>query len=138
MNADLSSAGDSSDQSDPYLILNSLQSHVTLAEILRANDNVAKVIEDYRRIVGTPGDPVGISVAASLGSSTTPDLVQSNDQSSNLSSLIDLDIGANNVPQPSQNGDILSNDLQALGELLNLTGCRLPFRYTTQQNTAFI
>lgn len=87
------------------------------AEILLANDNVTKVIEDYRRIVGTPGD-ISHNTTTSANSSTTPDVVKSSAQSPNLSSLIDLDIGTSNVSQPpAHNGDMLSNDLQGLGEL---------------------
>ena len=84
-----------------------------VADILRANDDLAKVIEDYRRIVGVPGEPK--STLPSATSSTAPNMAKPADHSSNLSSLIDLDMSDNTQTSSSANGDILSGDLQNLG-----------------------
>ncbi|CAB4042133.1 ADP-ribosylation factor-binding GGA1 isoform X1, partial [Paramuricea clavata] len=85
----------------------------SLSEILRANDDLTKVIEDYRRVMGVPGEPRStVPPPTSSTTQSAPDVVNSSEPSSNISSLIDLDIGSS-IPS-SGNGDMLSNDLQDL------------------------
>ena len=92
-----------------------------LADILRANDDLARVIKDYRRVLGVPGEPKkDIPTSTSSTAQSSADMVNTSQNSSNLSSLIDLDIGGNTSSVQSSlsaNGDMLSNDLQSLGRL---------------------
>lgn len=88
------------------------------ADILRANDELATVIADYRRIVVGPGG----SATPSTTPSSKPSTAESHpskdaDSSSNLSSLIDLDMsaGGNTQAATSDTGNLLSYDLQDLG-----------------------
>ena len=64
--------------------------------------------------MGVPGEP-RTTVAASSVAQSAPGVVDSSDHSSNLSSLIDLDMGSSGV-QASANGNMLTNDLQDLGK----------------------
>ena len=95
---------------------------ISIADILLANDNLTKVLEEYRNVVGVPGEPPNPNVPSS-SQSVPPDIVQSNNSSSNLSTLIDLDIGGatgdSAQTTKNTNGDEakLSNDLHALSEL---------------------
>ena len=94
---------------------------IVIADILLANDNLTKVLEEYRKVVGVPGEPPNPNVPSS-SQSVPPDIVQSNNSSSNLSTLIDLDIGgaSSDSVQPTKNinGDEmkLSNDLNELSK----------------------
>lgn len=74
------------------------------------------MIEDYRRIIGVPGEPK-TAVSTPSAAQSAPDVVKSSENSSNLSSLIDLDISTGSQTSQSINGDILSGDLQDLGKL---------------------
>ena len=91
-----------------YIIIDDF---VPIAEILRANDDLTKVIEDYRRIVGVPEEPRTTESSSSTAQSAP---VKTSEHSSNLSSLIDLDISGTQAPSTA-NGSMLSNDLQDLG-----------------------
>ena len=89
------------------------------ADILRANDDLTRVIEDYRRVVGTPGEPKK-DISASTSSTAQSSVLNTSQNSSNLSSLIDLDIGSNTSnaqPNLAANGGMLNDDLQSLGRL---------------------
>ena len=83
------------------------------ADILRANDDLARVIEDYRRVLGVPGEP-----KKDIPTSTSSTAQSSADGVNSSQTLIDLDIGGNTSSAQSSlsvNGDMLSNDLQSLG-----------------------
>ncbi len=71
------------------------------------------MIEDYRRIVGVPEEPRATESSSSTAQSAP---VRTSEHSSNLSSLIDLDISGSQAPSTT-NGNMLSNDLQDLGRL---------------------
>ena len=80
------------------------------------------MIEDYRRVVGTPGEPKK-DIPASTSSTAQSSVLNTSQNSSNLSSLIDLDIGGNTSnaqPNLAANGDMLNNDLQSLGRLTTI------------------
>lgn len=86
-----------------------------VAEILRANDNLTKVIEDYRRIMGIPSETKTTIPSSTPSTAQTASVVsKSSEMSSNLSSLIDLDMSSGGTPS-SFNGDLLSNELKDLG-----------------------
>ena len=89
------------------------------ADILRANDDLTRVIEDYRRVVGTPGEPKK-DIPASASSTAQSSVLNTSQNSSNSPTLIDLGNGSNTTnaqPNLAANGDMLNDDLQSLGRL---------------------
>lgn len=112
--------------------INQVACYLFLAEILKANDELTRAIDEYRKKIGS--DDPNLSTSSSQAQSTAQAITESTGQlmaasqpltDENGSSLIDLGMSENRPTVDDANSSVLDDELRALGKLLmiNLQYC---------------